>query len=139
VKTLAASDLRIGMVVLEGDATCRVEGRELLPPTTVRLMVALGLRDLDTGLAVRVVRAADTAVELVALPQRELECLYLTDSGCVLFDPASSEQYDVAQWVGLGLPGGPRPRDRLSAGFWRGRPATLWPASAVGQDAELGP
>jgi translation elongation factor P/translation initiation factor 5A len=107
--------------------------------TTLRLMVALSLRDLNTGAVVRVVRAADRAVELVELPERELVCLYLTDSGCVLFDPVSSERYDVPQWVGLGLAAGPRPGHRLLAGFWRGRPVTLGARSAVGHEPGLGP
>jgi translation elongation factor P/translation initiation factor 5A len=122
------------MVVLdEGCVMGRVEERELLPPpTSVRLMVALFLRDLDTGAVVRVVWAADKTVKLVTLPERELECLYLTDSGCVLFDPASSEQYDVPQWVSLGLGDDPRPGHRLLGGFWRGRPVTLRAGNAVG-------
>jgi translation elongation factor P/translation initiation factor 5A len=121
-----AMDLRLGMVILgdEGELL-RVEGRELRQPTTVWLMIALHLRDLETGAVRRIGRRADALVELAMLPERELECLYRTDSGCVLFDPVSFEQYEVPQWVGFVLPEGPRPGQRLAAGFWRGWPVTL--------------
>lgn len=127
--TVLATNLRVGMVVLGDDGVVhRVDNRELCLPTTVRLMVALTVRNLDTGAVHRLVRPADEPVELAALPERELECLYLTDSGCVLFDPASCEQYDTAQWVALGLAGGLRSGQRLVAGFWRGHPVILRPA-----------
>src|SRR5262245_7324076 len=132
----AAADLRAGMVIRWDDGEVyRVEGRELRPPTPVRLLVALTLRHLDTGATRQVIRPADTPMELAALPERELECLYLTDLGCVLFDPGSSEQYEAAHWVSLGLPGGPRSGQRLIAGFWRGRPVTLRPAIAEAERA----
>lgn len=134
---IPAVDLRIGMVVVGDDGeVCRVEVRELRPPTPVRLTVALTLRRLDTGAVCRVVRAADTAVELAALPERELECLYLTDIGCVLFDPDSASPFEVAHGVGLGLPDGPRTGQRLVAGFWQDRPVTLRPALPA-EEAEL--
>jgi translation elongation factor P/translation initiation factor 5A len=126
--TAKAVDLRSGMVVLGEDGIMhRVENRELCPPTPVRLMVALTLRSLDTGTVFRLVRPADEPVEVAALLEREVECLYLTDSGCVLFDPASCEQYDAATWTALGLVGGLRPGQRLVARFWRGRPVMLTP------------
>jgi hypothetical protein len=58
-------------------------------------MIALTLRELDTGMVRWIVRPLTAAMELIALPEGEVECLYLTDSGCVLFDPASVEQYDT--------------------------------------------
>ena len=126
---VTATDLSSGMVVLSDDkAIHRIERRELCPPTTVQLRVALTLRNLGTGEAWQFVSPADATMEVTALPERELECLYLTDSGCVLFDPVSCEQYDLALWVGLGLAGGPRIGQRLVTGFWRGCPVTVRPA-----------
>jgi hypothetical protein len=91
--------------------------------------------NLDLEAAVRIVRSANTAVERVTLPERSMICLHLTDSFCVLFDPTTSEQYDVAQWVGLGLPEGSQFGRRLLVGFWRSRPVTLRSGTAVRQDA----
>jgi translation elongation factor P/translation initiation factor 5A len=126
VATIMALDLQVGLAVLgNGGELLRVEDRELRPPTPISLLVRLTLRDVETGLVHRAVYLADAAVEVALLPERDLECLYLTDSGCVLCDPASGEQHEVPPWVSVGLTNGPRPSEHLLGGFWRGRPVTL--------------
>src|SRR5262245_45212931 len=116
-------DVRIGMVLAgDGGEPHLVTGRELSPPgTTVWLMVGLELRRLSDGMALRERCRADEPLELAGLAERVLEYLYRADTGHVLHDPASFEQYEVPAWACPLLPDRPPPGQRLWAGFWRGR------------------
>src|SRR5262245_23607921 len=129
--SIAAADLRVGAVVLDDDAEPhRVDGRELCLPTTISLMVSLTLRNLKSGSLRRVVRRSDAWMARGNLPERELECLYRTDVGVVLFDAESCEQYDVPLWVCFDEGELPHPGQRVIAGRWDGRPITLKPSDA---------
>ncbi len=123
--SIPAMDVHVGMVIRNTDGRpCHVENREVVP--RLYLCVALTLRDLDFAKLSRVLWRVDEPVELALLPEREVECLYFTDVGIVLFDPVSCGQYDVLPWVSIGLGDEVQPGRRYLAPFWRGQPVALW-------------
>lgn len=126
-----ALDARLGLVLLADDGELwRVEERELLPPaSTIYATCRFRLRRLRDGVRRDALYRADGPVDAVELPERELEYLYRSDTGYVLIDPGTHEEYVVPDLGGL--PAEPRPNERLLAAFWGGRPVSVRPATGL--------
>jgi len=120
---ILVQNIRVGMIGLVAGEAFTIEADELCPPgSTLYLMVDLRLRNLHDGTLLQMRRRTDAVFEMATLTDRELEYLYRVDTGYILFDPATFEEYCVPTWLGGEVLAQMQSHQRLNAGFWLGQP-----------------
>jgi translation elongation factor P/translation initiation factor 5A len=121
------SKIRPGTVITneDGDAWIVQEMHISPPGSTLSLMVILRLRNLKDGTERRSVRRWDDSSETLTPAERQLEYLYRADTGYVLIDPATFEEYCVPIWLGGELLAGLEPNEQIVVGFYRGLPVNF--------------
>lgn len=123
--SVAATQLRVGMIIQHRDAPHRILELTHVTPGNWRGFVRTKLRNLRTGLQTEHRFRSEDRVERIVLDQREMEYLYQAGNDYYFMDVETYEQV-VLSWETLGetvfyL----TPNLRLRVDFYEGQPVSL--------------
>jgi elongation factor P len=101
VASIAYSELRRGMIIVEEGQLCQVVERDLKTPGNLPSKLRLKLKNLKTGFVVDKRVHPEDKVEQAFLDTRDMQYLYQDGDGYVFMDKESYDQITLnKEWVG---------------------------------------